>query len=97
MLFYFVLETTAGTKIIDTTKKLADNVDVSKSSVVVKVRGIRIKSSGLKNKSKSQQHIANVDHEGCYILIHYLYFFMLTYFMLLFVHFLLFSNILFYM
>ena len=69
MLFYYVLETTAvqvlGTKIIDTTEKLIDNVDLSKSCVVVKVRGIRIKSIGSINKSKSQEHIADVEHKGC--------------------------------
>ena len=53
-----------GTKIIDTTEKLMDNVDLSKSSVVMKVRDIRIKSIGSINKSKSQQHI-DVEHEGC--------------------------------
>ena len=67
------------------------------SNGFVKVRGIRIKTSGSKNKSKNQQHIADVEHEGCYIFFYYLYFFMLTHFMLLFVHLLLHFNILFYM
>ena len=84
-------------KIMDTTEKLIDNVHVSKSSVVAKVRCIRIKSSASNKKSKSQQHIADVEHEGCYIFIYYLYLFKLTYFILLFDHLLLLSNILFYM
>ena len=82
---------------MDTTEKLVDNMHVSKSSAVVKVRGIKIKSSASKKKSKSQQHIADVEHEGSYIFIYYLYFFMLTYFMLLFDHLLLLSYVLFYM
>ena len=42
MLFHYILETTVeqvfGTKIIDTTQKLVENMDVSKSSAVVKVK-----------------------------------------------------------
>ena len=98
--FFYILATfveqVLGIKIIDTTEKLVDNVHVSNSSAIVKVRGIRIKSSASKKKSKSQQHIADVEHEGCYIFIYYFYI-MLTYFILLFDHLLLLSNILFYM
>ena len=42
---------------------------VSKSSAVVKVRGIRIKSNASNKKSKSQQHITDVEHKDCYIFI----------------------------
>ena len=61
----------------ETTSNPVDNVDEAKSSVAVKVMGIRINTSDLKNKSKSQQHLVDVEHEGCYIFIYNFYCFML--------------------
>ena len=65
-----------------TTEKACDNIDEAKSSVAVRIRGIRIKTSVFKNKSNIQQHLADVKYEGCYIFIYYLYCFMLRHFML---------------